>query len=198
MIIEKVKLDNIKPYESNAKEHPEEQIKQIKKSIIDFGNNDPIAIDENGVIIEGHGRYIALKELGYKEVECIVLKGLSEEQKNAYRLVHNKLTMNSDFDFEKLELELFNLSNDFNMASFGFEEIIKDCEEFSTDFELPDEETPQTRTITLSLCEEQYDICMSVIDYFKDKIEHSFGNNNKKSNALFEAVYQWAEQNSLS
>lgn len=59
MIIEKIKLSEIKPYENNAKKHPKEQIEQIKKSIQEFGMCDPIAIDENNVIIEGHGRYIA-------------------------------------------------------------------------------------------------------------------------------------------
>ena len=56
MKIEKISIDKIKPYENNAKLHPPEQIEPIKKSIQEFGNNDPIAIDENGVIIEGHGR----------------------------------------------------------------------------------------------------------------------------------------------
>ena len=57
MKIEKVQLSKIKMYEHNAKKHPQEQIEQIKKSIQEFGNNDPIAIDENNTIIEGHGRY---------------------------------------------------------------------------------------------------------------------------------------------
>ena len=68
MKIEKISIDKIKPYENNAKLHPPEQIEQIKKSIQDFGNNDPIAVDENSVIIEGHGRYQALKELGFKDI----------------------------------------------------------------------------------------------------------------------------------
>lgn len=67
MKIEKISIEKIKPYENNAKLNPPEQIEQIKKSIMEFGNNDPIAIDENNVIIEGHGRYFALKELGFKE-----------------------------------------------------------------------------------------------------------------------------------
>lgn len=98
MQIVKIDINKLIPYENNVKLHPKEQVEQIKKSIIDFGNNDPIAIDENNVIIEGHGRYEALKQLGYKEAECIILNGLTEDKKNAYRLVHNKLTMNSDFD----------------------------------------------------------------------------------------------------
>ena len=78
MKIEKISIEKIKPYENNAKLHPPEQIEQIKKSIIEFGNNDPIAIDENNVIIEGHGRYFALKELGFKEAEVIKLSHLNK------------------------------------------------------------------------------------------------------------------------
>lgn len=114
-------LSEIKEYEKNAKKHPEEQIEQIKESIEEFGFNDPIAIDENNVIIEGNGRYKALKELygeSYK-VPCIILNGLSEEQKKAYILVHNKLNMNTGFDFDMLTQELSGII-DFDMGNFGF------------------------------------------------------------------------------
>lgn len=124
MEIVKIKIEDIIPYENNVKQHPKEQIEQIKKSIEEFGNNDPIAIDENNIIIEGHGRLIALQELGYEEAECIVLKGLTEEQKNAYRLVHNKLTMNSDFDLEGLEKELKKIQEtDMKLFDFDMQEI---------------------------------------------------------------------------
>ena len=120
MKIQKISIDKIKPYENNAKLHPPEQIEQIKKSIKNFGNNDPIAIDENNVIIEGHGRYKALKELGFKEIEVIRLSHLNEQQKKAYILAHNKLTMNTGFDFNMLSLELDSI-DDFDMSDFGFE-----------------------------------------------------------------------------
>ena len=116
----KVDIDTIKEYEKNAKLHPKKQIEQIKKSIEKFGNNDPIAVDENNVIIEGHGRIRALKELGYKEIDVIKLTHLTEEQKKAYILAHNKLTMNSDFDIDLLNEELDNIIN-IDMADFGFE-----------------------------------------------------------------------------
>lgn len=120
MEIEKMRLEDIKPYENNAKEHPREQIEQIKNSIRDFGNNDPIAVDEDGVVIEGHGRLMALKELGYAEADVIVLKGLTEDQKAAYRLAHNNLTMNSGFDLQALEAELKRIEG-LDMADYGFD-----------------------------------------------------------------------------
>ena len=109
-------------YENNAKQHPDWQIEQIKNSINEFGFNDPIAIDEDNVIIEGHGRYLALQELGYENVEVIRLKHLTEEQKKAYILAHNKLTMNTGFDDELLMLELEDIT-EIDMEQFGFEEL---------------------------------------------------------------------------
>ncbi len=139
MEIEKINIDEVKPYENNAKLHPPEQIEQIKKSIKEFGNNDPIAIDENNVIIEGHGRYQALKELGFKEIEVIKLTHLNEQQKKAYILAHNKLTMNTGFDFDTLNLELDSIL-DFDMSDFGFtidfqkqDQMIPESKEFDTD-----------------------------------------------------------------
>lgn len=111
---------------NNAKLHPAEQVEQIKKSILEFGNNDPIAIDENNTIIEGHGRYLALKELGYEEVEVIKLSHLSEEKKKAYILVHNKLTMNTGFDIDILNEELSEIES-IDMSEFDFE-IIEDVD----------------------------------------------------------------------
>ena len=137
MKIELLAIDKIKMYENNAKLHPREQIEQIKKSILEFGNNDPIAVDENNVIIEGHGRYLALSELGYTDIEAIRLSHLTDEQKKAYILAHNKLTMNSGFDMEILELELEDIIN-INMEDFGFdfeeiEEIEEDIEDVEQD-----------------------------------------------------------------
>lgn len=123
MEIIKIKLKNLKPYEKNAKIHTQEQIEQIKKSIEQFGMNDPIAVwGEENLIVEGHGRLEALKELGYNEVECIRLDHLTDEERKAYTLAHNKLTMNTGFDFDILNEELSAIEN-IDMKDFDFIKI---------------------------------------------------------------------------
>ena len=118
MELEYLNINELKEYKGNAKRHPKKQIKQIIKSIEDYGYNDPIAVDENNMILEGHGRLKALKELGYTEVPVIRLKGLSEDDKKAYILVHNKINLNTGFDDEKLFGELDSLNVD--LSDFGF------------------------------------------------------------------------------
>lgn len=120
--VEYYPIESLKPYENNAKIHTEEQIEQIKTSIEEFGMNDPIAIwsDEN-IIIEGHGRLMACKELGMKEVPIIRLDNLTDEQRKAYTLVHNQTTMNTGFDVDILNEELANI--DLDMSMFGFDDI---------------------------------------------------------------------------
>ena len=124
--IEYVKLSEIKPYSGNAKTHPREQIEQIKKSINEVGFNDPIGV-WHGEIVEGHGRYMAAQELGLDTVPVIRLDGLTDEQRRAYTLIHNKLTMNSDFDFDILSAELDDIF-DIDMSDFGFDLSLDDEE----------------------------------------------------------------------
>lgn len=129
MKIEKVKLKDIVLYDNNAKNHPQSQIEQIKKSISLFGYNDPIAIDENNMIIEGHGRYLALQELNYNEIEVIRLSHLTELQKKAYIIAHNKINMNTEFNFNALKEEMDSIlsSENIDFSEFGF--IIEDIKE---------------------------------------------------------------------
>lgn len=116
-------VTDLKEYEFNAKKHPEWQVNQIIDSIREFGFCDPIAIDENNVIIEGHGRLLALKKLGREKVSCIRLDHLNENQKRAYILAHNKLTMNTGFDEELLKQELEKLNiEEFDLTKLGFTE----------------------------------------------------------------------------
>lgn len=118
--IEYVPISELKAYVNNAKEHPAEQVEQIKKSIVEFGMNDPIAVWKDNEIIEGHGRLLACSELGgdYSIVPIIRLDHLTDEQRKAYALVHNKLTMNSDFNLDLLNMELESII-DIDMGDFG-------------------------------------------------------------------------------
>lgn len=146
MKIENVDIETIIPYINNAKKHPEKQIKQIMASIEEFGNNDPIAVDENNIIIEGHGRYEALQQLGANEVPVIRLSHLNKDQKKAYILAHNKLTMNSGFDKDTLAIELAQIT-DVDMQLFGFDDMtmLDDIDDVSGDFEDDEkEEVPTT------------------------------------------------------
>ena len=109
----------LKPYARNAKLHPAEQVEQIKKSISEFGFNDPIAVYGKNEIVEGHGRLLAVMEMDdVQTVPVIRLDHLSDEERRAYSLVHNKLTMNSGFDYDLLQEELRNLTID--MSGFDF------------------------------------------------------------------------------
>lgn len=118
--IEYVPIGELKAYERNAKLHPQEQIQQIKNSILEFGFNDPIAVWKDNEIIEGHGRLMAAEELAYKEIPVIRLDSLSDEQRKAYMLAHNQLTMNTGFDLDILNLELSSIKT-IDMSNFGFE-----------------------------------------------------------------------------
>lgn len=198
MKIESVKLSEITPYERNAKKHPQRQIEQIKKSITDFGNNDPIAVDENGMIIEGHGRYEALKQLGVQYTEVIRLTGLTEEQKRAYVLVHNKLTMNTGFDPELLRRELESIAS----IDLGDFDLQIDTElEPEPEPDQAGDGLPELIKFNLTLAEDQYQLlagAMELIDYTVEQQDrHRFGNPNKRNNLVFEVIYQWAEQKKL-
>lgn len=120
LAIEYVDINSIKPYKNNAKLHPDEQIEQICNSIREMGFNDPIGV-WNDEVVEGHGRLLAAEKLGMKEVPIIRLDGLTDEQRRAYALAHNKLTMNSGFDIELLEIELAEIET-IDMTLLGFDE----------------------------------------------------------------------------
>lgn len=190
--IEYVDIDSIKPYKNNAKLHPQEQIEQIKKSIKKFGMDDPIGIWKNE-IVEGHGRLIACKELGMKEIPIIRLDHLTDEERKAYTLAHNKLTMNSDFDIGLLNEELDSIFN-IDMEEFGFDLGVLDSEEFGTDFELPEGDKNNLEQITFTLASEQAELIRNAMELVKDEIQETFGNENRNGNAIYEVVRQWVEQ----
>lgn len=110
------------PYERNARKHGSEDVAAIARSIEQFGFDDPIGVwGEKNVIVEGHGRLEAAKKLGMATVPCVRLDHLSDEQRRAYALAHNKTAELSGWDFGTLEEELDALLAEFDMTSLGFE-----------------------------------------------------------------------------
>ncbi len=106
-------IDDIKPYELNAKNHDDKQVEKIAKSITEFGWDQPIVVDKSGVIIKGHGRRLAAVKLGLKNVPVLVRDDLTDEQVRAARLADNRVAI-SDIDTDILQKELASLSFDLN------------------------------------------------------------------------------------
>lgn len=120
-------LTKIKPYKKNAKKHPKEQVERIANSIKRFGFTIPILVDGNNIVIAGHGRCLAAKMLGIKEVPCLVKETWTEEEVKAYRLIDNKVN-ESEWDRERTNEELDELYGLFDMSEFGFNIGIEDID----------------------------------------------------------------------
>ena len=124
MIIEKISIDKIRMYENNAKEHPDWQIEGLSETIKKIGYRSPIIVDENNMILAGHGRYMALKKLGYGDVQVVRHTDLTEEDKKAYMIADNQYTLNTGFNMEMLKQEIEELKSvDFDTSLLGFDEI---------------------------------------------------------------------------
>ena len=118
--IVKLRIDSLTMDPENAKLHPDYQVQQIKKSIEDFGMNDPIGVwGENNLIVEGHGRVMAMQLLGETEIDCIRLDHLSEEERKAYALAHNSTNMSTGFDNSLLLKLIEDVKDNFNMEDYG-------------------------------------------------------------------------------
>ena len=111
-------ISDLIPYENNPKIHTDRQIEQIAKSIeLTKGLRQPIVIDKNNVIVCGHGRYMAAKKLGYKEVPCELVDDLTDDEIKAYRLIDNRIAQGEfDIDLEVSELENIEL----DLSDFDF------------------------------------------------------------------------------
>lgn len=124
MRLESWPVERLKEYGANAKLHPEGQVNAIANSIKAYDFNDPIGVDEEGVILEGHGRLAAAKKLGLTEVPVLVLSGFKDDREKAlYRIAHNRLTLSTGFDVKLLAHELNSLAQYemVNIQDMGFD-----------------------------------------------------------------------------
>ena len=122
--IEYRKTAELIPYARNARTHSEQQISQIAASIKEFGFNNPVAVDADGMILCGHGRVLAAQKLKLETVPVVCLSHLTETQKKAYILADNKLDLNAGWDNDLLKVELEDLKlSGIDLDLTGFSDI---------------------------------------------------------------------------
>lgn len=147
MQITNVSPESLIEYAFNNRKHSDEQIDLIANSIKDFGFNQPIVVDEDNIILVGHGRLRAAKKLELTEVPVFKVVGLSEIQKRAYRILDNKIQNDSEWDFDKLNIELpFLETEGFDLEAWGLDDLLLEAE---PEIEVKDDEfepTEQTET----------------------------------------------------
>lgn len=115
-----IDISSITPYENNPRNN-EKAIDYVAESIKNFGFRVPVIIDKDNVIVAGHTRYKAAKQLEFKKVPCIVVSDLTPEQIKAFRIADNKVSEYSTWNEEMLRKELLDLS-DFELQSIGFQD----------------------------------------------------------------------------
>ena len=151
MKIEEIDIDLIKPYKNNPREIPMESVQKVMNSIREFGNNQPIVVDNDNVIVVGHTRWKALKQLG-KAKAYVVKKELPKGQALAYRIMDNRsgeeskwsnkllatelnILKDDNFDLQLTGFNLTELENLANDKELGFVQNSKDLKEnFNVDF----------------------------------------------------------------
>src|SRR6478736_281288 len=138
LAVEPCPIASLKPNPRNARTHSKKQIRQIADSIVAYGFTVPVLIDDNSMILAGHGRLEAAKLLGLKRIPVIKLHCLSEAQKRALLIADNKITENAGWDRERLAIELPELAElliqeSLDISITGFEPA--EIDQLVTDFE---------------------------------------------------------------
>jgi ParB-like chromosome segregation protein Spo0J len=121
-------VESLQPHPANPHTHSKKQIAQLARSIQQFGFTSPIIVDENNIILAGHGRWQAAKQIGLEVVPIITVSGLTEAEKRAYLLADNKLVENAAWDLDLLSIELKALIPELTKAGLdidltGFEPV---------------------------------------------------------------------------
>lgn len=143
--IEYIPTDDLDPYENNARKHTDDDVNAIVESIKEFGFSDPVGVWGDNIIVEGHGRLIAAKKIGLTEVPVVRLDHMTDVQRRAYALAHNKTAELSSWLDDVLDLELDSIGDEIDMSFFGFDfsgPILP--EEFEED-DIPEEAERRTK-----------------------------------------------------
>lgn len=176
MKIVNMALDQIKPYKNNPRDNTK-AVSKVVESIKQFGFNQPLVIGNGGVILVGHTRYLAAKELGLKEVPVLVKKNLTPEQEKAYRIADNKTADYSIWDNKKLLEELDSIDENI-FTGFDASDIFDDILDPSDT--LPLDETEQGIVYTINFKTQDKDLYEKVKEFIDDK---QSSNNEEQENS---------------
>lgn len=192
-------IQYLKKYENNAKKHGEKQIEKIAMSIEEFGFISPCIIDRDKNVIAGHGRIQAAERLGLGSVPCVLVEGLSEEQRKAYILADNRLTELGAWDMELVNFELSELGAygfDVDLTGFELNDISED--DFGDEFTLKDGDREPVQNMTFTFSDDEAEIIKTAIAEMKTtqkfKDYDNPLNKNGNGNALFLVVDEWRQQ----
>lgn len=161
--IEIIPIEELVPYENNAKKHTREQIDAVEASIREFGFRNPVIVWRNAdgmcEVVAGHARVTAAKNIGMQEVPCISCDDLTDAQRRALTLADNQTTMMTGWDFDMLNYELDTLCGEFDMSDFGFDvEASADIDDLFTESGEQKEEPPAPKTATCPNCGETFEL----------------------------------------
>ena len=132
--IEQIDIEKLKPYAKNAKKHGANQVEKLKNSILEFGFLTPCLIDKDYNLIAGHGRLAAAKELQLKQIPCVFIEGLTDDQRRAYILADNRLGELGEWDMDLVSEELAELNEHgftLELTGFEFDDITSDDIDFT-------------------------------------------------------------------
>ena len=129
-----ISATDLVPFERNPRLHNEAQIEAIKKSITEWGWTAPVVVDEEKMVIAGHGRLLAAQELGITEIPCIVAKGWTDQQKQAYVIADNKIYEKGGWDYGAVYSQMKELASQNFDISLIDSEMNLDNLTFTPDF----------------------------------------------------------------
>jgi len=187
--VEVWKLDDIVPYERNPRTHPEHQIELLARLMVEHGVDQPIVVDEDGIIIKGHGRLLAAKLAGMSMFPVVVKRGLNENQKRADRLADNQVALLAGWDPELVRFELGELQQaGFDMPLIGFDR--EELELFGVDVgeagfpELVASDRPSFQIMNFTLHDSQVEVVKMALATAKADGAFDGPNQNSNGNAL--------------
>lgn len=176
----KINIDEIKPYERNARIHSSKQIKQIMEAIKAFGFTNPLLIDDENNLIAGHGRLEAVKQLNIidfkdkpiKELPAIIITGLSEADKKALIIADNKIAENASWDYDLLQAEFQELEAiNYDLDLMGFDNL---DEILGADIDV-EQETKEIKEVEIN---QKYELLIKCKD--EKELEQAYNENMER------------------